>query len=125
MKWLSPRAVEQIHVEVIKATGGTHGVRDRGLLHSAVMNPLATFGGEDLYPGVLAKVAALLYGLARNHPFLDGNKRTAFVAAVVVLRKNGLRLAASNHAVVEFMEAVAAGRLTMDDVVLWLEQYTM
>ncbi|MQL53942.1 hypothetical protein GFC01_17100 [Desulfofundulus thermobenzoicus] len=111
------------------------------------MNPLATFGSEELYPELLTKVAALLYGLVRNHPFFDGNKRTAFVAhlddssgcflqaffdgnkrtafvaAAVVLRKNGLRLVASNPDVVAFMEALAAGRLTINDVLLWLEQH--
>lgn len=123
MKWVSPEAVEQIHDEVIRATGGCAGIRDRGLLESAVGNPLATFGGEDLYPGLLAKVAALLYGVARGHPFVDGNKRTAFVAAAVVLRKNGLRLRAPQAEVVGFMEAVAAGRVSLDEVVAWLAQH--
>ncbi len=124
MKWITPQAVEMIHEEVIRTTGGLGGIRDRNLLHSAVMNPLATFGGEELYPGLLTKVAVFLHGLVRNHPFFDGNKRTAFVAAAVVLRKNGLRLVASNPEVVAFMEALAAGRLTINDVLLWLEQHT-
>ncbi|NPV27768.1 MAG: type II toxin-antitoxin system death-on-curing family toxin [Firmicutes bacterium] len=102
MKWISPDVVACIHEEVIAATGRSPGIRDRGLLCSAVFNPLATFGGEDLYPDLLAKVAALLYGLARGHPFVDGNKRTAFVVTVVVLRKNGLDFVASNDAVVTF-----------------------
>lgn len=123
MKWISPEAVKQIHDEVIRATGGCEDIRDWSLLESAVNNPLATFGGEDLYPGLLAKVAALLYGLARNHPFVDGNKRTAFVAAVVVLRKNGLRLRASQFEVIEFMEAVASGRVSQKEIVDWLEQH--
>lgn len=123
MKWISPEAVEQIHDEVSRATGGCAGIPDRGLLESAVGNPLATFGGEDLYPGLLAKVAALLYGVARGHPFVDGNKRTPFVAAAVVLRKNGLRLRAPQAEVVGFMEAVAAGRVSLDEVVAWLAQH--
>ncbi|MGB9826790.1 MAG: type II toxin-antitoxin system death-on-curing family toxin, partial [Desulfofundulus sp.] len=100
------------------------GVRDRGLLESAVMNPLATFGGEELYMGLLTKVATLLYGLVKNHPFVDGNKRTAFVAAAVVLKRNGLQLIASNSEVVALMEDVAAGRLTVGDIRFWLEQHT-
>lgn len=124
MRWITVRAVEQIHAEIIRLTGGLPGVRDRGLLHSAVMNPMATFGGRDLYPDLLAKVAALLFGLVKNHPFVDGNKRTALVASAVVLKLNGLRLTASNPEVVEFMEAVAAGRLVYDDVLLWLRRHT-
>ncbi|HHW44014.1 MAG TPA: hypothetical protein GXX25_09455 [Desulfotomaculum sp.] len=62
MKWITVRVVEQIHEEVVKVSGGALGVRDYGLLHSAVMNPLATFGGEDLYPGLLAKVALCCAG---------------------------------------------------------------
>ncbi|MGB9662578.1 MAG: type II toxin-antitoxin system death-on-curing family toxin [Moorellaceae bacterium] len=123
MKWITPEVVERMHEVVIRATGGAPGVRDRSVLVSAVLNPLATFGGEDLYPGLLAKVAALLYGLARGHPFVDGNKRTAFLAAAVVLRKNGLRLSASDAEVVAFMEAVATGRLYLDDVLAWLERH--
>lgn len=124
MRWITVRAVEQIHAEIIRSTGGLPGVRDCGLLHSAVMNPMATFGGRDLYPDLLAKVAALLFGLVKNHPFVDGNKRTALVASAVVLKLNGLRLTASNPEVVEFMEAVAAGRLVYDDVLLWLRRHT-
>lgn len=68
-------------------------------------------------------MAALLYRLAKNHPFVDGNKRTAFVAAVVVLRKNGLQLVASHTEVVTFMENVAGGRMGIDRIRLWLQQH--
>lgn len=107
MRWITVQAVERIHTEVIRSTGGLPGVRDRGLLRSAVMNPLATFGGKDLYPDLLAKVAALLFGLVKNHPFVDGNKRTAFVVSAVVLKL-----------------AVAAGCLGYNDILLWLRRHT-
>lgn len=77
---------------MIDKTGGSHGVRDLGLLESAVMRPKATFGGEELYSDVFSKAAALMHSLIRNHPFVDGNKRTGIAAAGLFLAQNGVQL---------------------------------
>ncbi|WP_292843596.1 type II toxin-antitoxin system death-on-curing family toxin [Nostoc sp. NMS8] len=84
--------VLNIHQRQIKRFGGTSGVRDEGLLDSALAQPQATFGGEFLHPTICEQAAAYLYHLAMNHPFLDGNKRTAFAVMLTFLNLNGYAL---------------------------------
>ena len=81
MTYLTVEQVLFIHMRLIAETGGSPGLRDLGLLASAVARPQATFGGEDLYPDLLSKAAALMDSLVRNHPFVDGNKRVGITAA--------------------------------------------
>jgi death on curing protein len=89
-KHLTASAVRAIHAEVIAANGGSEGLRDGGLLESAVAAPQATFGGEPLMQDTGEIAAAYLFYLCRNHPFVDGNKRTALAACLVFLDVNGL-----------------------------------
>ena len=100
-------AVKAIHAEVIAAHGGSPGIRDTALVESAVAAPQATMMGKPLLAGPLEMAAAYLYYLCRNHPFVDGNKRTALAAALVFLSENGLL---AN----EKLNADAWERLTMD-----------
>ncbi len=86
MKYLSAEQVLFIHSRLIDETGGSHGIRDTGLLQAAVERPKATFGGKDLYPDIFYKAAALLESLIKNHPFIDGNKRTAWHPLVYSFR---------------------------------------
>ena len=87
---LTVEIVKEVHAAVIEAYGGAHGVRDEGLLHSAVAAPQATYGGRSPYADVTEVAAAYLFYLCRNHAFLDGNKRVAMTAAIVFLRLNGV-----------------------------------
>lgn len=87
---LGAEAVLAIHDEVLAAHGGMAGLRDRGLLESAVAAPQASFGGKPLIDDPIEIAAAYLFYLCRNHPFADGNKRTALAAALVFLQANGL-----------------------------------
>lgn len=119
---LTARQVLFLHSRLIEETGGSHGVRDPGLLESAVARPWATFGGEDLHPGLIPKAAALLDGLIRNHPFVDGNKRTAIAAAGVFLERNGRRLTASNEEVERFTREAAHAHLPLDEITSWFEK---
>jgi death-on-curing protein len=93
------------------AVGGPLEVRDVGLLESAVHRPRASVLGQDAYPDVLTKAAALLHSLARNHPLVDGNKRLAWLATYVFCAKNGIELDPDDDAAYELMVAVAAGSL--------------
>lgn len=81
--------VLNIHARQIEKFGGTNGIRDEGLLESALAQPQVTFGGQLLHPTIPAQAAAYLYHLAMNHPFIDGNKRTAFAVMDTFLRVNG------------------------------------
>jgi death-on-curing protein len=106
--------VRAIHAQAIKKFGGLNGIRDEGLLASAVLAPQSSFGGKSPYVDLVEVAAAYLFYLCRNHPFLDGNKRTAMTAAIVFLRLNGIEPAADSHSWEKLMLDVAASRLDRD-----------
>lgn len=121
MYYLSVEQVLFIHARLIEETGGEHGVLDIGLLQSAVARPRATFDGQDLYPGLFYKCAALLESLIGNHAFVDGNKRTAISAAGLFLRLNGYRMTANNQQLETFTLRCARQRVSLDQVITWFE----
>jgi death-on-curing protein len=100
--------------------GGAPGVRDLGLLESALGRMDAGFGGESFYPGLLDKAAAMLEALIQNHPFIDGNKRTALVAAATLLEYNGLELTYSPEDAVALTVGIAQHEVGLREVVAWL-----
>jgi death-on-curing protein len=116
--WLDAQVLRAVHEEQLAEHGGSAGVRDEGLFESAVMRPqqLAHYGEPD----VADLAAAYGYGLARNHPFIDGNKRTAFVAVELFLLCNGWTLAADDAACVLTMLAVASGSLDEEAFAGWI-----
>ena len=118
--WLLPEVVDEIHALQIEEHGGAPGIRDRGLLESALGRPEHAFsyGGG----GLLDIAAAYAFGLARNHPFIDGNKRTSFLCAYVFLRLNGLMLVAEEVNATETMVAFAAGSLDEAAFAIWLRE---
>ncbi len=124
MKYLRPEQVLFIHARIITETGGAHGLRDLGLLQSAVARPRATFDGRDLYPDIFSKAAALMASLAKNHAFVDGNKRTAVAATGLLLAVNGQRLEAGQKELVRFALDVALGKLSDEDMGVWLKKNT-
>jgi death on curing protein len=123
VNYLTTAQVLFIHARLIAETGGTPGIRDLGLLESAVARPQATFDGEDLYRDIYAKAATLMFGLINNHPFVDGNKRVGIAAAGLFLRRNGFRLAAENAEVEQFTLEVAQGRVSIEQIGTWLALY--
>jgi death-on-curing protein len=120
MRYLSPEQVLFIHARLIAETGGEHGIRDLGLLSSAVSRPQAVFNGNELYPDIYHKAAALLESLVNNHPFVDVNKRTGFTAAAMFLRINGYSLTATNQDVESFVLSVASGNQSVETIAEWL-----
>lgn len=115
--YLSVAAVLEIHRRVIEEFGGDPGLRDRGLLESAVSMPQSTFDGVDLHAGIAEKAAAYHFHLCANHPFIDGNKRAAVTAAEVFLLINGHELSAGDREIEDLTMGVAAGRLSKEGVV--------
>jgi death-on-curing protein len=100
-----------LHADQIESFGGTHGVRDEGLLDSALAQPKVTFGEELLHPTVAEQAAAYLYHLSRNHPFVDGNKRTAFAVMDTFLEVNGYCLTLSDDDAYNLVMQVAQGQI--------------
>ena len=100
------------------------GLRDRGLLESAVSAPFQTFGGQDLYPTLFDKAAQLLYGLNKNHSFVDGNKRIAVHAMLVFLLINDIRIEYTQDDIVTLSLAVADDKATPEDIIDWIKSRT-
>jgi death-on-curing protein len=123
-QYLSPEQVLFIHSRLISETGGGHGVRDLGMLLSALGRPRATFEQKDLYPDLFSKTAALMDSLVRNHPFVDGNKRTAITASALFLSRNGYRLVAKNPEMVRFTLACAQSQMTLPDIEEWFRGHS-
>lgn len=123
--YLTAQQLLFIHARLIDATGGEHGVRDLGLLESAVARPQATFDGEELYPDLFAKAAALLESLAQNHPFVDGNKRTAITAASLFLLQNGRRLETTNEEVERAAWWIVNERPSLEEIAAWFQEHTV
>lgn len=124
MKYLTPQNVIQIHFELVEATGGLQGLRDLGLLESAVLRPQATFGGKDLYPTLLLKAAALIHSLLLNHVFADGNKRTATISMIEFLTLNGKKFKATNREIVDFALWVENKKPTIEQISDWIKKHT-
>ena len=112
-----------IHQRQIERFGGLDGIRDEGLLDSALAQPQATFFGEFLHPTIHHGAAAYLYHLAKNHPFLDGNKRTAYGAMEAFLRLNGYNLDLSDDEVYDMVMQVAQGEMTKEELSIFLEEH--
>ncbi len=123
-RWITPEQVLFLHSRIIAETGGAHGIRDLGMLLSAVARPQATFEDKDLYPDLFSKTAALMDSLVRNHPFVDGNKRTAIAAAGIFLRFNYYRLAVENEELVRFTLACAQSQLALDEITSWFKLHS-
>jgi death on curing protein len=123
MQYLTIEEVLRLHDRVIEQTGGSTGIRDRGALESAIAQPLMSFGGEELYPTLADKAAAFGFSLTMNHPFVDGNKRTAHAAMEVFLVLNGLEIHATVDDQESVMLALAAGTLNREMFTQWLHQH--
>lgn len=124
MNYLTAEQVLFLHARLIEETGGSHGVRDVALLESAAARPRATFDGVDLYPDLFCKAAALMDSLIRNHPFIDGNKRTGIAAAALFLRQNGRYLAATNSELETFTLYVTESRPDVSEIAAWLKTHS-
>lgn len=121
-KYLLPEQILFLHSRLIQETGGLRGVRDLSMLLSAAGRPQASFDAKDLYPDLFSKAAALLDSLIRNHPFVDGNKRTAVTAAAIFLRMNGWRLVVDSHEMIRFILDCAQGKESIEHITVWLRK---
>lgn len=122
--YLSVMQVIDLHQRQVGSFGGSAGLRDKGALEAAAARPQMTFGGEDLYPDLAEKAAALLHSLVMNHPFVDGNKRVGAMAAELLLAVNGVDLTASDEDFIELTLAAARGELSAEAIAIWFRQRT-
>jgi death on curing protein len=122
MKFLSAKDIIFINEEVVDESGGSIGIRDFGLIDSAANRPRASFGGEDLYPSLFLKAAALFHSIIFNHAFLDGNKRTSIAAVEVFLGINKYQLKASQKEKEDFVMSIVEEKLEVEQIAQWLEK---
>ena len=123
MKVLSKRQLLMLHSMLVAQSGGLDGLRDEGLLESAINTPLQTFAGQELYPTVLEKAARLGYGLIHNHPFLDGNKRIGTHAMLVFLDINNIALSYADDDLIAAILRIASGDMDESELLEWLKSH--
>ena len=121
MKILTKDQIILLHSKLIEETGGSDGLRDEGLLDSAILAPFQSFDGKDLYPTVLEKGAQLGFGLIKNHAFIDGNKRIGAHTMLVFLALNGYTFSYTQKELSDIILAVASGDKSCQDSLLWLK----
>ena len=117
---LTKEQILLLHTQLIETTGGSNGIRDIGLLESALENPFQSYGGEELYPSIQAKAARLCYGLVKNHAMIDGNKRIGAHAMLVFLALNGYEVEYTQKELSDLILDVAADRKQYEDILQWL-----
>lgn len=117
------REVEKIHDILIEKFGGAKGIRDKGSLDSAISRPYQTFDGQDLYQDPIDKAAAIFESIISNHPFVDGNKRTAYVLMRLILLKNKFDIEADQQEKFDFVIKAAKGELTFEEIRTWIKNH--
>ena len=122
MRYLTAEGILILHALVVDETGGSHGVWETELLQSIAHKPQSQFGEKDLYPDIFTKAAVLLEAIANYHVFVDGNKRTSFIATARFLSLNGFEVTMSNHDVEEKVLAVATKHMNLEQIAAWLKK---
>lgn len=123
MIWITADDVIQIHSRVIQCSGGMDGLRDRASLEAAVSAPMQSFGGQDLYPTTVEKIARLGYGLASNHAFVDGNKRIGAMMTQLLLKWNGFQMSLRSGELADMFIAIADGSAEESDLLDWIQEH--
>lgn len=117
---LSKPQILLLHEQLVIETGGSSGLRDEGMLDSALYSPFQTFEGEDVYPSIQQKAARLCFGLVKNHPFVDGNKRIGAHVMLVFLALNGIELEYTQKELSDIILQLAAGEKIYSDLLEWI-----
>jgi death-on-curing protein len=112
----------KLHELSIIKYGGSMGIRDEGLMESAIARPYQSFGGEDLYPTVFEKAAAIAESIIINHPFIDGNKRTGYLAMLAILEEGRKDITVSNENIYQLVIDISMGVAKFELIVAWLKQ---
>ena len=122
MKSLTLEQLLQFHALVVNATSGSMGLRDLGRLDSAIANQTQNAFGEELYPSVVDKAAAMILAIVADHPFVDGNKRTAMLAGLTLLEINGLQFAGQIGEIEDFAVEIATDKLDVPVIAAWIRK---
>ena len=123
MIYINKQQIIKIHCRIIKEFGGIDGIRDESMLDSALANPLQTFAGNDLYPDITEKIVKLGYSIIKNHPFLDGNKRTGLHSMLILFSLNGFKFQCSHETLTNTIMNVADGSFSFQEFIYQLKKF--
>lgn len=123
MKYFSVEEIDLIHLQIIDASGGAQGIRDIGRLESVVAAQTQDVFGTELYPTIFHKAGALMKGIIADHAFVDGNKRTGVMLALIFLERNGVKTKVYDKTLEDFAVRVAVEHLGVEDIATWLEAH--
>lgn len=123
MKYLTREQVMKLHQVLIETSGGSLGIRDEGMLDSALKTPLQTFDKRELFPTILDKATRLAFGLIKNHPFIDGNKRIGTHAMLIFLALNNIMLSYKDEELIDIIFKVASDKADENDFYSWIENH--
>lgn len=123
MKKLTAEQILELHKIMLDVTGGLDGIRDMGLLESAINASFSSFDGNELYPTIESKAARLGIGIVKNHPFTDGNKRTGLISMLVFLELNGIVLDFTNDELIKVGLALADGSMSEEELIAWVIEH--
>jgi len=123
MELLDIENVILFHKKIINQTGGSNGIRDLGLIESALNRGLITFGGRELYESLEMKISVITHSFIRNHGFVDGNKRIGISVMLLLLKMNYIVIKYSQQELIDLGLGVAEGRLNEDDILAWIERH--
>ncbi|UTY27996.1 type II toxin-antitoxin system death-on-curing family toxin [Treponema putidum] len=124
MIFFTQQQVKEMHRSLISTTGGTDGIRDEGLLDSALQSPFQTFNRKELYFDIIDKAAQLCYALIKNHPFIDGNKRIGVHVMLVFLELNNKKMTYTQNELVDLGLGIASGNITSEKIKKWISLHT-
>ncbi|EFM39664.1 death-on-curing family protein [[Eubacterium] yurii subsp. margaretiae ATCC 43715] len=123
MKYLSKKQILILHEQLIQPSGGIKGIRDDGMLDSSMQTPLQVFNGQELYPSIIQKATRLAFGIIKNYPFIDGNKRISTHAMLIFLELNGIELFYLDDEIITIILDIASSKLSENDLYIWIESY--
>jgi death-on-curing protein len=123
MRFLSVDDIVLFHEKIIKETGGSYGIRDIGLIESALNRALMTYGGKDLYPSIIEKIAVVAHSLIANHGFVDGNKRIGVAVMILLLKMNNIKIKYTQQEIVDLGLKVAEGLWKEKDILNWIKRH--
>lgn len=125
MRYITLEQVLYVHDLLIVKLGGTKGVRDIKMLESALYRPQVTFDGIEMYSGIYAKASVVMHGIIKNHPFIDGNKRTGIHSGLMLLRLNDIKIKIKNHEIVKLALDIATDQMDLNSIENWLVNHTV
>lgn len=123
MEFIDLDNVILFHKKIVNKTGGSDGVRDLGLIESALNRGVMTFDGRELYEGTEMKISVITHGLIRNHGFIDGNKRIGVAVMILLLKLNNILIKYSQQELIDLGLGVAKGKFNENDILSWIERH--